>query len=122
MKDFINGYVEPKFYFNVNQKTKLFTDNEILATIKFANGVIELIYYKHFFEIYFRPYQKSYGYFLYAYDDLYKALLHFENKPKVEIEGFIIGRTCRTPYLSKTPYWLKKESLSSYKENQKVNK
>ena len=50
-----------------------YKDNQLLAYEKGKSGQIEIIFWRESFEIYYRPYSKTYGYHLHTCQDLRKA-------------------------------------------------
>lgn len=55
--------------------TRNYADNEVLVTRSDDFGVYEVVYWAGFFEVYFRPFKKRYGYMVGSYP-LLKSAVH----------------------------------------------
>lgn len=67
-------YYQTKKHFYSYSIEKNYKDNQLLYYKQMNHLLIEVRYWKGFYEVFYRPQKKIYGYFFNRYDDLQKAV------------------------------------------------
>ena len=68
-----------KRFFHSYKKQNDYKNNQILAYKKELSGMVEIIYWMGWFEVYYRPKSKRYGELIAVMDDLEKAFNFLNN-------------------------------------------
>ena len=65
--------------------------NKVIATRKLAKGQYEIVFWSDWYEVYFRPYRKRYGYYLNSFSSSKEAFKFLNKLPDTPPLSKLLG-------------------------------